>query len=743
VDGAWVTNESAPKESDGAGNFNNVLNPDDIKETLAGLPTLSSAAPASSTAALAGIVPKNEKSKSAESIPGAFPLTPLETPSNEPKAFSIDPIPATAGFGNPIQLAPGEQVPHPSTLTTNTIDSTVKHDKEPAEETISVAPIPATAGLGNPIYLAPGEEVPHPSTLTEHTIASTATTDPASYEKSDSLPPQLGPIVTPEAERSANGGLFGDLSSIPGLAGLTTQSAAPTSTTAGLAGAVPLEPRNVPETVTESQKEAGFAPEAAANPEAVVDKKQMEQELKAMVPEEPAAAESTVAGKAAAIAAAGAVAAAGTFAAVKETAAETVGLNDQTDQTATEAVPEVVAESQREAHASPEAAANPEAVVDKKQMEQELKAMVPEEPAAAESTIAGKAAAVAAAGAATAAGTFAAVKATAGLNDHTAAEAVPEVVAESQREAHASPEAAANSEAVHEKSAVESELLREIPKANETGEPAPAIISPAVIATTSNTALAVPEVPEVVVASQIVAHASPEAASNPEAVHEKSAVESELLREVTKTNEAGEPAPTLTAATSTTAPVVSGAVVSGAAVSEVPEVVAESQKEAHASPEAASNPEAVHEKKAVESELLKEVTKTNEAGEPAPTVTAATIVTAPGEEALTDAQPLKPASEPGTLNAPASKPALPETSMPVDDSRDVSPMSKPATKVDQPTVTTGVNTTTADTKTAPETPESSKATPRESVDSSAAADKKKKRRSIFGKIKDKLSSSKS
>ncbi|KAF1962428.1 hypothetical protein CC80DRAFT_400399 [Byssothecium circinans] len=515
VDGAWITNDSAPRESDESGNHNNVLSPDDIKDTVS---TLSSAAPTSTTAALAGAVPKeSEKSTLDDSIPGAFPLTPpAETPSKEPQAFSINPLPATEGLGNPVTLAPGEKVPEPSTLTSNTIDSTVKHDKEPEtepEEKVSVAPIPATAGPGNPIHLAPGEKVPDASTLTSNTVASTATTDAASYEKSGSnLPPQLGPVVTPEAERDANGGLFG-----ASIASLTTQSAAPTSTTAQLAGAVPKEPKQVPAAVTDSQKQAGFTPEASANPEAVGEKKEVEQELKAKVPEEPPAAESTIAGKAAAVAA-GATASAGAFAAAtyaaKDKAAEAVGLNGQT------------------------------------------------------------------------------------------------------------------------------------------------------------------------------------------------------------------------------------------VSSEVPEVVAESQKEAHVGPEAAANPEAVHEKKEVESELLKEVTKTNEAGEPAPTVTAATSETAPGlsEAALADSKPLKSSSESDALNAPASKPAVPETSRPANDSRDVSPMSKPTTHVDQPTVTTGTETTTVGTKTGPAetapetpkketTPESSKATPE-----SVAADKKKKRRSIFGKIKEKFSS---
>lgn len=55
----------------------------------------------------------------------------------------------------------------------------------------------------------------------------------------------------------------------------------------------------------------------------------------------------------------------------------------------------------------------------------------------------------------------------------SAANTVPAVVAESQHEAHVSPEASASREAVREKSAMEKELLSEVRPANETGEPAP------------------------------------------------------------------------------------------------------------------------------------------------------------------------------------------------------------------------------------------------------------------------------
>ncbi|KAF2832367.1 hypothetical protein CC86DRAFT_366183 [Ophiobolus disseminans] len=714
VDGNWVINESARKEDDGNGIVNNVLQPEDIVDEP--VSTLSSAAPHSSTAALAGAVPKeSEKTRSTDSLPGAFPMTPAaETPRTEAQSFNVAPIPATEGLGNPIKLAPGEPVPDSSTLTKNTVESTVSHDKEdkdPEAQAFGVAPLPATAGAGNPIHLAPGEKVPHPSTFTSNTVQSTANTDSSSYAKSDALPalPDLG--LTPQAERDAKGGMFGlppvmgnmiPESSLPmGVdakteqdTGVTIQSAAPTSTTAQLAAQVPKEPRGVPEIVSESRKEAGFAPEATSNPIAVLEKKEVEHELKEEVPEAPAAADNSIASQAksnagatAATLAAGATAGAGLFTAAvynaKDKAADATGLNGS---------------------------------------------------------------------------------ATGNLNSSSTS-GVPAIVSESQKEAHTGPEASANAEAVDEKRQVEQELLSEIPKTNEHGASAPAIA-----------------VPDVVSDSQRAAHASPEAAANSEAVAEKKAVESELLKEIPKTNEAGEPAPVITAATSTTAPGAPSTTTKEPAPS-VPDVVAESHKEAHASPEAAANIEAVGEKKAVEAELLAEVKKVTSTGEPAPVVAAgeSNKSAALSDEALVDSKPLKSSSEPDGLNAPASAPAQTATSnaveptpftpvektssKPIDSNTNVSfaPKEPATTEQSKPTVTTGTETTSVDAKSgaapaasteassslAPETPKkdlrkdsdvSPKGTPGSQSLASAAEDKKKKRRSIFGKIKDKLSS---
>lgn len=834
VDGNWLTNDSHPKEDDGKGIYNNVLHPHDLQPT-----TLSSAAPDSTTAALAAAVPKEEtaatepaeekptkekpseekpseektveektaeeapKEKSSEPMPtpshfpGSFP----ETPANEPGTFSVNPIPATEGLGNPVKLAPGEKVPEPSTLTSNTVSSTVETEPkaEEPEETVSVAPIPATAGPGNPIHLEPGEKVPDASTLTSNTIDSTVRTDAASYEKSDALPPQLGPVVmTPEAEREAKGGMFAlppltgpviPESSLPMETvtkdeqdtGVTIQSAAPTSTTAALAGQVPLEPR-VPAAVTESQQEAHAPAEASANPEAVEDKRDVEEELKQKVPEQPATTESNAAADnvPAAVAESQEKAHAPSEATanaeavsekktVEEELKEKVPEQPATLESgaAAENVPATVVESQEKAHVPNEAAANPEAVEDKKEMEEELKQKVPEQPA-------------------------------------TVAD-VPATVKLSQREAHESPEASANPEAVNEKQAVEAELLKKVPeqpaaadntyatqaknaistgatalagaaatgaavaaatltsaknKAVETAEvakdtvvgstasakdsaveTATATKEKAVEATTSpEQTEAAPAVPDVVVESQKEAHVSPEAAANQEAVEEKKQFEKELLAEVPPTDEAGEPAPAITAALTETAPAPSPekessvpekaaaatAATAGAfaaatyaakdkaaeavglngnaeATSTVPEVVAESQKEAHASPEAAANKEAVEEKKAVEKELLKEVWTTNEPGTPAPKITADLAEAAPnaGEPVSVPESKTTPSAGDSGLNASAATPAQPLDFKPVSDKVDDAPAAPNTTTQTEPVVTTGVESGKTEAKSEP------------------------------------------
>lgn len=370
---------------------------------------MSGVTPQSTTAGLAGNVPKEAErdirpDSASSGVPGSFP----ETPFHDASEYNVDPIPATSGTGNPVHLAPGEKVPHPNTLTSNTVSSTVRDDpslmnssKDP-EPTFGVTPLPATAGTGNPISLRPGQKVPPTGEFTQNTTTSQVTTDKESYENAGGAP-QLPDFVTPDKERDALGGIF----KMPGVGGIMIpesslpmgkgvaseidkgpmiQSAGPQSSTAALAGNVPLEPRGVPEVVQASQQEAGTSPEASENREAVKEKSVMEKELETKVPEEPATSESTGAaaskdpsdtGKDIAMAAGGAV----TGGAVAAAATTSHGLPSSVQQSIDEmnkgsaiapTVPDVVQESITESHQSPEAAGDKTMVGEKSAMEKEL-----------------------------------------------------------------------------------------------------------------------------------------------------------------------------------------------------------------------------------------------------------------------------------------------------------------------------------------------------------------------------------
>ena len=121
---------------------------------------------------------------------------------------------------------------------------------------VGVHPLPGSEkGTGeNPIKLQPGEKVPHPSDVTSNTIESTVRTDKEAYEADASAPINA-----------------------------TVQSAAPQSTTAELASAVPLEKdrvdKDVPGVVRRSFEEAHKSPEAAGDHESVEEKKDVEKEL--------------------------------------------------------------------------------------------------------------------------------------------------------------------------------------------------------------------------------------------------------------------------------------------------------------------------------------------------------------------------------------------------------------------------------------------------------------------------------
>ena len=241
--------------------------------------------------------------------------------------------------------------------------------------------------------------------------------------------------------------------------------------------------------------------------------------------------------------------------------------------------------------------------------------------------------------------------------------------------------------------------------------------------------------PEVVKESITESGRDPEAAANEEAVVEKRAMEKELLSEVKPETSVGEPAPKIV---DSSAPMTTA--------KDVPEIVKESITESHRDPEAAANAQVVSEKKAFEKELLSEVKPETSSGEPAPTITeSAKDVSTP--ETTTSPSAVEPASA-----------AIPKTDKlatpvsPAPDSRDVSPGTVPGThSQSKPTVTSGVGTATTDatTEAAPATPakakpaESAPTTPSSSkaADSPAApstTDKKNKRKSFFGRIKEKL-----
>ncbi|THW17542.1 hypothetical protein D6D24_03860 [Aureobasidium pullulans] len=750
VDGQWTTDWTAKQETDSSGNVNNVVEARELSPEPEERPAqafISSVHPQSTTAALAGEVPL-EKERNAhseqsvdetnfpqetpgfEDLPGQFPVTPMA----DLKQFTVNPIPATDGPSNPVKLAPGEPVPHPSTLTSNTIQSTVRDDpelkkatststdganesrerelnendlpgayapstaREEKEDTkaFGITPIPATAGIGNPIKLAPGEPVPHHSKITSNTIQSTVR-DGSQYGVSDTGAPVLPPVLDSQSEAEANGASMFNLPSIggnmipesslpmggdsqlPNFDNAFSSSVAPQSTTAQLAGQVPREPRGVPEVVSESQESAHVSPEASSSAKAVQSKHDVEEELKEKVPEANASAESgPVTG-----------------------------------------VPEVVTDSQHAAHTGPEAAANPEAVREKAAVESELKQTIPEENATSQrSPVADAASSVsqtvasvpetvsnshvpeAVAGGLAAAGATAIGAAllakdkiseayTHATEPTTASKQVPDVVTESQERAHVEPEASASPEVVREKAAFEDELKHSIPEAPATSESgllgasegglAGKIAAGTAAAGTAAAGLAYAarnqatnayenagsplsnltkeptidgSVPEVVTESQERAHVQPEASASPEAVREKTAMEGELLSEVSKapatsesgilgkseqgiTDKATAGVAAASAAVSTQANKAYESVApqtqsltgssgfnqrsieSDAASQQVPEVVHESQERAHVDPEASANPEAVHEKHDMESELLSHVHKapaTSESG---------------------------------------------------------------------------------------------------------------------------------
>lgn len=465
------------------------------------------------------------------------------------QAYPVAPKPFTEeGPAQPVTLAPGEKFPSADEYALGQKNIHDKEELKAAElfreqqqQNVSVNPLPATAGAGNPITLAPGIPVPKTDEFTANTVNSNVKLDEASYNKPDAMvggAPFLPPVVTPAAERANKGtGVF-DVppitknmipeSSLPMGAQPGTydaevspfvQSAAPTSTTAQLAGQVPLENKKpqaetvvVPSIVKESQAKAHFPPEASAQTEPVIEKHQVEDELLAKVPKAPVTADGTPSVGEVATAVGGAVTALAGAAAVYANTAKAKVVEAYQQAPSTEQV--------------------------KESLPAPIKNVVAPPPAP------------------------------------TASHAAPGPVQASIAEAHASPEAAANREAIAEKQQVETELLQKVPTHNETGEPAPNVKPVAIhvdqhklkdaLVEAQNTIEKQPQVtgkgqsehhehggvasavPGAVKDSISEAHAEPEAAAYEEPIREKTAVEEELLRKVPTHNESGEHAPQIT-----------------------------------------------------------------------------------------------------------------------------------------------------------------------------------------------------
>jgi hypothetical protein len=281
-----------------------------------------------------------------------------------------------------------------------------------ADKEFKVSPLPAADGAVNPVKLAPGEKIPE--STTSNGIQNHVTLDKESYEKSDRIPglevPPITDTMIPE-------------SSLPIVGGVAIlNSAAADSSTAALAGQVPLEPK-VPAVVKESQEKAGVDPEASAVSEEVKEKAQVESELLSKVSEAPSTSEgtagkgtdksetdTTLIGAVSAVAATAGATALATAVAAKDTVASAAaGLPDSVKQVLPTSVQDTIASASKEAtreQISPE---------------------------------------------------------------------VPEEVKASITEAGQSPEAAANTVAVEEKKEVEAELLKTVIPAEASGEPAPKI----------------------------------------------------------------------------------------------------------------------------------------------------------------------------------------------------------------------------------------------------------------------------
>ncbi|CZS90378.1 related to cell wall mannoprotein [Rhynchosporium agropyri] len=563
----------------------------------------------------------------------------------------------------------------------------------------SVSPLPAADGAVNPIKLAPGEPVPPPSTFTNNTITSGVHDDPelvaADLAKTES-----------ESKVSVNPlpGFAGAVNPAPGTVNRSTIESGVTLDKEsyeknGGIGNVPVLPPVVTPDATRALNGTGILDMPSA---------------KNLIPESSLPMGTSGLG---AYDATPTIQSAGP---TSTTSALAAGVPLESAK-----VPEIVKESQEKAHFDPEASANPEEVKEKSAVEKELLKEVPVAPSTSEGT-AGKGtdksektvsageAAAAIGGAAVAVGGVAAAYASGAASN--AASKLPESVT----------------------SKLPASIQNSITSMNAQADSTPKE--------------AARDTPAIVKESIAQSGQAPEAAANEEAVLEKKAVEKELLSEIKPETSTGDSAPKLT---STNAQSNS---TSKEVAKDTPLIVKESIAQSGRAPEAAANEEAVLEKKAVEKELLSEVKPETSTGESAPKSTSAVVEpTETKAAALTASKSASPRTEsrdvsPGTVpgshgtesqTAPVITTGVASTET---DKNSYATPSTPAKNTVSPpaavstpakeTVSTPAKTTTPAGPSTPAqtTPGSSNASP-----ASAAADKKKKRTSIFGKIKAKLS----
>ncbi|KAH6617272.1 hypothetical protein F5144DRAFT_499090 [Chaetomium tenue] len=277
VDGSWTTDHTAPQEKDHEGNDNNVLLPEqmDKLEEASQAAAINNLVPESTTAQLAGAVPLEDKKEEK-----------LEDKKEEAPAAGSDAavLSSAAPGSTTAQLAAAV----PLEESKDNVTPPGGYPETPAAESteqLKVDPLPAAEGAVNPIKLEAGEKVPRD--LTADAVNSHVTLDKESYEKSDripgietTLPPITGNMI-PESSLPITGGNVATINTV------TSES-----TTAALAGQVPLEPK-VPEIVKKSQEEAHVDPEASANSEELTEKVAVEEELLDKVAEAPSTSEGT------------------------------------------------------------------------------------------------------------------------------------------------------------------------------------------------------------------------------------------------------------------------------------------------------------------------------------------------------------------------------------------------------------------------------------------------------------------